>query len=240
VRAEHRKDVADREAAAKAKAEAAARPKANPLDRTLVAKEVPATQPRIIRVAMNARVGQMRLIGRPLADVISELRANTGQNIFVNWKALEAIRVKRDLPVTTDLSSLTLSEALDKLMREIGGSQERLGYQVDDDVVTVSTLRDLGKNSLTRVYDLHELLKNRATREADLAALVKRFQGIDPLSWRDAGGEVGAIRELQEQLIITQTPEVHMRIIHEIEELLPDEERQQFPPLNSRAEPARK
>jgi hypothetical protein len=181
----------------------------------------------------------MRPQGRPLGDVIADLRADTGQNIFVNWRALSSIRVKKDLPVTTDLSHLTLAEALDKLLSEIGGSQERLGYQVEEDVVTISTLRDLGKNTITRVYDVRELLKKPETREADLAALIKRFHGIDPLSWKDAGGEIGSIRELQGQLIITQTPEVHKRVINELEELLPDQPRQ-FPLLNTRAEPARK
>ncbi|MDP7636540.1 MAG: hypothetical protein QF577_03205 [Phycisphaerae bacterium] len=35
---------------------------------------------------------------------------------------------------------------------------------------------------------------------------------IDPVSWRDAGGEVGAIRELHGQLVVTQTAENHQAL----------------------------
>jgi hypothetical protein len=202
---------------------------------------VGTARPPEVQVALDARVGLMKIEGRPLGDVIEALRKDSGQSIFVNWRALASARVTRDLPVTTDLSHLVLATALDKLLVEVGGSQERLGYVVSDGVITISTQKDLGRNTVTRVYDVRDLLKNRATRDADLAALTKRFQGIDPLSWRDAGGAIGSIRELQGQLIITQTPVVHMRIVREIEALLPDQpEQQQFPILNTRAEPAKK
>jgi hypothetical protein len=235
VRAEQRRVAAAKAAAAQAKAQPHA-------GEYFFAQEAPAaaTQPSAIRVALNARVGQLRPAGRSFSDVVDELRDNTGQGIFVNWRALESIRVTRKLPVTTDLSSLTLAEALDKLLQEVGGTHERLGYTVDDDVVTISTLKDLGRNTLTRVYDVRDLLKDPATRAEDLAALLKRFQGIDPLSWRDAGGNIGAIRELQGQLIITQSPDVHARIVHELEELLPGQPRPQFPMLDSRPAPAKK
>jgi hypothetical protein len=217
VRAEQRRVAAAKAVAAQAKAQP-------PAGAYLLAQEVPvaaATQPSAIRVALNARVGQLRPAGRSFSDVVDALRDNTGQSIFVNWRALESVRVTRQLPVTTDLSSLTLAEALDKLLQEVGGTHERLGYTVDEDVVSISTLKDIGRNTLTRVYDVRDLLKDPETRAEDLAALLKRLQGIDPLSWRDAGGNIGAVRELQGQLIITQSPDVQARIVHELEELLP-------------------
>jgi hypothetical protein len=206
----------------------------------LRAKEVvPATQPArgLIEVALNARVGELRAEGQSLAQVVDTLRTDTGQNIFVNWRALESIRVKKDLPVTTDLSHLTLAEAVEKLLAEIGGSQERLGYQIDDGVLCISTLKDLGKNTLTRVYDVRDLLKDPKTRDADLAAITKRFRGFDPLSWKDAGGDVGAIRVLQGQLIVTQTPEVHQRIILELEKMLPGRTQPKVPMSHTRLAP---
>jgi hypothetical protein len=200
----------------------------------------PTPKGRLVQVTLYARVGQMRFEGEPLKDVFDAIRTDTGQNLFVNWKALEAVRVTRELPVTTDLTSLTLADALDTLLAEVGGSQERLGYAVEEDVITVSTQRDLGRNTITRVYDARELLKNPATRDTDVAALIKRFQGFDPLSWKDAGGDVGSVRELAGQLIITQTPEVHKRIADEMAALIPDHEGQQFPLLNTRVGPGKK
>ena len=66
---------------------------------------------------------------------------------------------------------------------------------------------------------------------------MRRFRGIDPLSWRDAGGPVGNIRALQGQLIVTQTPEVHQRIVMELEKLLPGRDQPKLPLSHTRLAP---
>jgi hypothetical protein len=47
------------------------------------------------------------------------------------------------------------------------------------------------------------------------AALVGEIQkAVDPTSWRGAGGKIGAVRALNGQLIVTQTPENQVQIIY--------------------------
>jgi beta-lactamase regulating signal transducer with metallopeptidase domain len=192
----------------------------------------PAARPPKNGVAFDAPVGALRASGMEFTDVIDAIRDATGQNIFVNWRALKLAKVKRELPVTVDLSGLTLAEALQKLLTEVGGTHVRLGYTVDDGVVTISTVDDLARNTLTRVYDIRKAIKGDGSREQDVAAVVRRIRGIDPLSWRDddvvagAAGPrgsrgTGAIRELQGQLIVTQTHDVHRRIMAELGDVLP-------------------
>jgi general secretion pathway protein D len=51
-------------------------------------------------------------------------------------------------------------------------------------------------------------------------ALVKLIQEtVDPTSWRDAGGSVGAVRALNGQLIVTQTPENQRALVNLLEQL---------------------
>ncbi len=158
--------------------------------------------------------------GTPLSEVVDALRTSTGQNIFVHWKGLESAKVTRSLPVTVDLSDLTLGQSLDRLLAEVGGEYAHLGYTIDDGVITISTQIELAKNVETRVYDVRRGLPNQATRQQDLAQILARVHGIDPLSWKAAGGEIGDVKELSGQLIVTQTPAVHQRIETELKDLI--------------------
>jgi hypothetical protein len=129
---------------------------------------------------------------------------------------LETERVTRDLPVTIDLSNLSLGHALDKLLSQIGGVYAHLGYEIDQGVVTISTSQDFAKDVIAIVYDIKAPAK-------DLEAIKRRISGIDPLSWKTAGG-IAEIDEFQSQLVITQTREIHARIAAELKDVLSAEE----------------
>lgn len=172
------------------------------------------------RVAMKADVGKLRLRGESLEDAVKALHTASRLNIFVNWDALSYERVTRQLPVTVDLSNLPFDQALNRLLEEVSGTQARLAYSMNRGVVEITTARDLSMNGNTRVYDVRLAIGNDATRADDVANLIRRVQGIDPLSWKDAGGKIGSVRELAGQLIITQTPEVHQRIQAELKDVL--------------------
>ena len=190
----------------------------------------PTTRPasaadRAAREALAKKLPAMKFSGDELQDVIEKLRVETGGNVFVNWRALEAEHVTRDLPVTIDLTGLPAAAALDRLLEHVGGETVNLGWTIDEGVVTISSLRDLAKNTLTRVYDIRRFIRGDATRQADIDKVIRRVRGIDPLSWRDAGGEVGSVRELQGQLIVTQTAELQRRIARELRGDVPDVEK---------------
>ena len=58
--------------------------------------------------------------------------------------------------------------------------------------------------------DRAKAAKAREERVEQIVTLVK--ETVDPQSWRDNGGTVGAVRELQGQLIVTQTAENHRQV----------------------------
>ena len=62
-----------------------------------------------------------------------------------------------------------------------------------------------------------EVEQTRKELIAAITSLIK--ETIDPVSWRDAGGEVGAIRELHGQLVVTQTAENHQALAELIGQL---------------------
>jgi beta-lactamase regulating signal transducer with metallopeptidase domain len=184
--------------------------------------------------------------GVGLSDVIDFMRDVSGAKIFVNWKSLEAAKIDRNAPVTVRLRNVQLFKALNIILdAAAGGGREKLGYTIDDGVLTISTADDLGKNVQVRVYDVRDLLvippdyipsqlagglSGPTTRPTTAPAgptreeLVKSLQAmiedtVAPETWKDHGGNVAALRELQGQLIITQTPENQIEIMRILDQL---------------------
>jgi hypothetical protein len=192
---------------------------------------------------MSRRLGRplppgTRLAGR-FTDGIDALR-DGGINIFINWRALEDVGVKKNTKVSVDVGGAAVSEAINRLLaaasRSAGADAAALSFYVDDDVVTISTREDADRNTLTRVYDVRDIVgasppltfptfggaggtpvapaKADPVRLNDLLATVRAIQ---PDSWREYGGRVGSLREMQGQLIVTHTPWTHRLIIYTIE-----------------------
>jgi hypothetical protein len=175
------------------------------------AADGPSTQP----APLDQSVGQMRISGAGLIDVIAQLKQATGHDILVNWDALQEARVTRDLPVTIDLSDLPLREALTRLLDHVGGMYTRLVYDVDQNTIVITTFEEESKNLVTRVYDVRSELKDEPAGKQKMAVLVRRIKGVAPLAWRSTGG-YGSIDAVDGHLIVTQTPEIQQRIAAEL------------------------
>ena len=176
--------------------------------------------------------------GVSFSDTIDFLRDVTSANVFVNWRALEAAGIDRNAPVTAKLKQVKFGRALQLMLDDVAGGKNKLAYEIDDNVITVSTAEDLGKNTVTRVYDVRDLIRPAANAPADKTAdkaadpaapapaaahQEKRVKiltdlivtSVAPATWRETrGGSSGAIRELQGQLIITQTQENQIAIMN--------------------------
>jgi type II secretory pathway component GspD/PulD (secretin)/tetratricopeptide (TPR) repeat protein len=212
------------------------------------------------------------------SDVIDFLRDVSGANIFVNWKSLEAAGIDRNTPVSASLRNVKFSKALNVILDSVGGGQTKLGYTIDEGVITISTADDLSKNVVVRVYDIRDLIVNipdftnapqfsldasqnqgggggggsgqlgqggsggglnvtnslfagggqqlnqqrnqGPTRQDLVDAITKLIEDtVATDTWKDNGGSVGALRELEGQLIVTQTPENHRQLINLLEQL---------------------
>jgi len=171
--------------------------------------------------ALNGVLADVKLDDASMSDAIDTLRRMSKAEIFVNWKSLESVGVRRDAPVTLHLRNQKLATVLDVMVLMVGLGHGKLGYTVDQGVITISTQDDLAKNVVVRVYDIRDLLRDsRNEREVRVGAIEKFImRQIDSHSWKDSGGSVGALRELEGQLIVTQTPENHRRLVALLQDL---------------------
>jgi hypothetical protein len=181
----------------------------------------PAAQPdeAAARAVLDKPVADVRFDDTALTDAVDKIRDLTGANIFVNWKSLEAAGIHRNTPVSVHLRGRKLSTVLDLMLAIVGSERGELGYAVDQGVITISTRDDLAKNVVVRVYDIRDLIYPQVNRGAQVARLTRLIEHVDAASWKDAGGTVGALRELEGQLIVTQTPDNHRRIVALLQDL---------------------
>jgi hypothetical protein len=190
---------------------------------------LPTTRPDPTKVRLERhRIERVEARQMPLEKLIQYFRETTGVNLFVSWRALEAAGIDRHAPVTLDLRDVSAAVALKMAMKEVGGENIMLGYLVADNVVTISTAEDLAKETVTRIYDVRDLIdeefahRRRADNnpqkpvvEQDAVDALNRIlqETIDPTSWRDAGGSVGAIMYFGGRLIVTQTHDNHDQVL---------------------------
>jgi beta-lactamase regulating signal transducer with metallopeptidase domain len=179
----------------------------------------PATQPAedddpASAALYNRVVPEISFEGVGLADVIAFLRDVSDANVFVNWKALEAASIDRNAPVTVQMKNVKFSKVLDTVLQSVGAGQTRLAYFFDNNVLTITTADDASKETVTRVYDLHDFAPgDPKARYADLFKAI--VDTCCPDSWKDNGGSVGVLREVDGLLVVVQTEE-NQRLVKEL------------------------
>ena len=107
---------------------------------------------------LNRPLPEVRFDAVALSDVIDFFHDVTGANLFVNWRALEAAGIQKTTPVTARLRDVKFSKALSTVLADAAGGSGKLSYTVDEGVITISTMEDLNKNTITQVYDIRDLL----------------------------------------------------------------------------------
>ena len=175
---------------------------------------------RAVQAQLDRALPEVTFDGVALSDVLDFLRDITNANLFVNWRALEGAGIDRNATVSARMKNVKFGKALQIILDGVGGKKGKLGFEVDEGVITISTTEDLGLNYHTRAYDVRDLLQAKpagagggggggagADRAATLAKLITG--SVAPQSWRDKGGSVGMLRELPGRLVITQAPEHH-------------------------------
>lgn len=115
---------------------------------------------------LNERINAVSLQEAPLDQTLEWLGGFTPLNVVVRWPVLEDLGVEQDTPITIEIHNLRLSQVLWLILREAGGTDVRLAYRVDPDLVIISSADDLDRDMLVRVYDVSDLLL-RIPRVAD-------------------------------------------------------------------------
>ena len=109
------------------------------------------------RSQLNQTLPEVSLSGVALNDAIDFLRDVSGANIFVNWKSLEEAGVSKDTPINVRLRSVKLKKALEMILTEAGGG-DKLGYDVDSNVISITTKEQLDAKMYTRVYPIQDII----------------------------------------------------------------------------------
>lgn len=185
-------------------------------DRVAQRAKAPTTLPRAVdrEAALLAKLGkklpELKFEAVPLDEMLPYLEQVSGVMIHVKWSLIDAAGMDRKTPITARLRDVKLSKALDVLLRAAGDGRVQLGYSIDEGVLTISTADDLATNVLTSVYDVRDLaataVPGSATQQQLIDEIIRLIQDtVESTSWKANGGKSGTIRELQGQLIITQT-----------------------------------
>ncbi|HUB25752.1 MAG TPA: hypothetical protein VL992_10020, partial [Tepidisphaeraceae bacterium] len=106
---------------------------------------------------LDKELPEMSFEGTTLSDAIDYFHDITGANILLDTKALEAAGVDRSTPITLKLKNVKFSKALDTVLKLVGGTTQ-LGYDIDQNVITISTQDELSKKTTLAVYDVRDLL----------------------------------------------------------------------------------
>ncbi len=110
-----------------------------------------------IRQQLNATLPEIPLNGVPFTDAIDFLRDVSGANITVNWKALEEVGINKDVPINVRLRSVSLRKALQLVISEAGGG-DKLTYDLDQNVIEVTTRELADARMFTKVYPIQDLI----------------------------------------------------------------------------------
>lgn len=112
----------------------------------------PATRPSPSPAALTA------LSDTTLENALAYLRAKSGANIIVNWKALEYAGVPRLARVQITLNKPVTFRRLLTLVLETASPQVPLAYEVEDNVISITTQVEADKHMVTRIYPIDDLL----------------------------------------------------------------------------------
>ncbi|MCY2955128.1 MAG: hypothetical protein NTU53_24640 [Planctomycetota bacterium] len=107
---------------------------------------------------MNKRLPAIGFEQASLAEVVEFLHDVSDLNIYVNWRMLESAGITRTTAVTATLKNVTFSQALGIVLKDVTGTGVKIGYAIEDGIITVSTCDDLNSKVVLNVYDVRDLL----------------------------------------------------------------------------------
>lgn len=107
---------------------------------------------------LNQRIPEVSFSDASLESVINWLKDFTKANVVVRWDKLEANGVERDKTINIKVKNVTLSMVLWMILNEAGGTDTKLAYKASKDMLLISTVAELGEETIVRVYDVTDLL----------------------------------------------------------------------------------
>ncbi len=117
---------------------------------------------------LNRRVPDVRLVEQPFDQVVDWLSELMQMNIVVRWQVLEDSGIERDMPVSIQVRNVRFSQVMWLVLNQVAGSDVVLAYRASGQMMTISTKEDLGREMITKIYDVSDLLVRipRASRQS--------------------------------------------------------------------------
>ncbi len=164
-----------------------------------------------------AKIVSLHFKETPLSEVVDQIAREQQINVLLDVKALNDASIPLDTPVTADFQNLSLASALRRILGE-----RDLSFVLPEgeENVLLITTNDKSKEILTtRVYNLAELdtpdneFIPRDEKTSNLDEIVELITStIAPTTWDSAGG-AGSISIFGENLVFSQTREVHLQVV---------------------------
>lgn len=112
---------------------------------------------KVVQVLSDKRT-PLDFVDVPFDQAIDFLQKVSGVTIYVDWKSLELIGVRREDPVTLTLGEVPIGTAMARVLEQVGDDLDRPKFDVQDGIVSVTSDEALRKRTVTVIYDIRDLL----------------------------------------------------------------------------------
>lgn len=171
---------------------------------------------------------------KPLGEVAQVFAERAGAPILIDRKALNAVGMDEEVPVSLHGGETSLRNALARMLRQL-----ELAWVAQDGVLLITTPEEAENALVTRVYPVADLLQglNASPRVHEMRntffcgsvlggngvfqklaenpqayALVQRLESlVAPSAWDEVGGPGSAVA-VHKSLVVSQTEDVHRQI----------------------------
>jgi hypothetical protein len=110
---------------------------------------------------LNRVIHRVNYADTLFSEIIDDIRDRYDLNILVRWPTLELVGIYKDeATVDLQLRGITLRKALELILDNVSEGEfgAKLGYDVSDGVMTISTTEDLNRRMVTRIYNVRDLM----------------------------------------------------------------------------------
>lgn len=142
---------------------------------------------------LNRRIPEIRYEQVPFETVMQSLQELTEINMSVRWETLEAAGVEREAPITIQARNLRLSQILWMVLNAASQGDTPLAYRMSGKLLILSTELDLGREQITKVYDVSDLMVRIENAERP------QFQQSQGLGQSTSGGSLFQNQQQQQR-----------------------------------------
>jgi len=173
------------------------------------ARPAPQIEAQIMRL-LDQKVAKLDFRNVPVGDVLDFLHEASGLNIQAEWNELSAAGIEKTHPISLELKTVSARAALEAICR-LTGAQVRIGWDVRDGAVVISTREKLVSKMVVRVRDAFEMDPGADRAERFQKTLATIQETVEPELWNTVGG-TSQITERNGKFYIIAPPLAHRQI----------------------------